>query len=472
MRIRDEMDECFLVLSGPRYHTRPCSFPGTTRRMENARVTISRGFVAAALSGLLLASCSKSDQEAPAKEAPSGAQPAAGGSTLVINTNTSDPAPKAAFEQLIGKFEAEHPDIEVELNVFDHESYKTSVRNFLSSEAPDVITWFAGNRMKAFVDLGLLEDVSDLWKPAAGAPEGGQGLTRSMSKSLGPMTVDGKQYGVPYTYYQWGIYYRRDLFELHGLAVPETWDELLAVCKALKAKDIAPFTIGTKYLWTAAGWFDYLNLRINGLAFHQDLMQGKVPYTHDRVKAVFDEWRTLIDAGYYVDNHAAYSWQEAQAFLYQGKAAMYLIGNFLVPNLPDDARDNIAYFPFPSITPNVGKFEDAPIDTLHIPARAKNKAAARKFLAFAARPAIQSAMNETLGQLPPHQDATVKDDRFLQAGAKVLGAAEGLAQFYDRDTDPEMAKIGMKGFQEFMVKPDRRDAILERLDKARQRIFE
>lgn len=459
------MDEWFRVLTRARYHTRPCSFLDPTRRMENAHVMTSRGSVAAALMAtLLLASCSKSGQEAPADQAQSVTKTPPASSTLVINTNTSDPAPKAAFDQLIAKFEAEHPDIKVKLNVFDHESYKTSVRNFLSSEAPDVITWFAGNRMKAFVDLGLLEDVSDLWAP--------DGLARSMATSLGPMTVDGKQYGVPYTFYQWGIYYRRDIFEQNGLAVPATWDELLAVCKALKEKGIAPFTIGTKYLWTAAGWFDYMNLRSNGLAFHQDLMQGKVPYTDDRVKAVFDRWRTLIDAGYYIENHATYSWQEAQAFLYQGKAAMYLIGNFLVPNLPDDVRDNIDYFPFPTIAPGAGKFEDAPIDTLHIPARAKNKAAARKFLAFAARPEIQSAMNETLGQLPPHADATVKDDRFLQAGAKVLGAAEGLAQFYDRDTDPEMAKIGMQGFQEFMVKPERRDEILERLDKARQRIFE
>jgi len=53
----------------------------------------------------------------------------------------------------------------------------------------------------------------------------------------------------------------------------------------------------------------------------------------------------------------------------------------------------------------------------------------------------------------------------------MLSASAGLAQFYDRDTSPEMAKIGMQGFQEFMVKPDQRDRILQRLDKARKRIF-
>ncbi|MCG8416818.1 MAG: ABC transporter substrate-binding protein [Proteobacteria bacterium] len=423
-------------------------------------MTHIRNGTAVTLAALLLVSCGKSEQgsqkdqtQTPDKEK----------RTLVINASTSDPKPKAAMQQLIEAFKAEHPDVEVKLNLFDHESFKTSVRNFLSAKAPDVLNWFAGNRMKVFVDRNQLEDVSDLWKQG--------GLADSMSSALSAMTINGKQYGVPYTTYQWGIYYRKDLFEQHGLSAPKTWDELLAVCKALKDKGIVPFTIGTKFLWTAAGWFDYLNLRINGLKFHLDLMDGKESYTDDRVKAVMAKWRELIDAGYYIDNHATYSWQEALPFLQQGKAGMYLLGNFLLGNLQAGELDKYGYFPFPVINPDIGIFEDAPIDTLHIPTKAKNKDDARKFLAFAANVKQQAEMNKTLGQLPLHKDAAVKDDRFLKAGADLLRNAAGLAQFYDRDTTPDMAKIGMKGFQEFMVKPERGDAILERVDKARQRIF-
>jgi len=54
--------------------------------------------------------------------------------TLVINTDTSDPAPKAAFEELIKDFEAENSDITIKWNLFDHEGYKTSIRNFLTAE--------------------------------------------------------------------------------------------------------------------------------------------------------------------------------------------------------------------------------------------------------------------------------------------------------------------------------------------------
>lgn len=112
------------------------------------------------------------------------------------------------------------------------------------------------------------------------------------------------------------------------------------------------------------------------------------------------------------------------------------------------------------------------MDTLHIPANASNKEDARKFLAYVARADVQAAMNETLSQLPVNKDSAVADDVFLKAGAEMLsGTTGGVAQFFDRDAPAEMAKAGMEGFQEFMVKPERMDKILERLEKVRERAY-
>ncbi|MBV7297243.1 extracellular solute-binding protein [Enterovibrio sp. NIFS-20-8] len=383
--------------------------------------------------------------------------------TLVINSDASDPAPKKAWAEVIEKFEETYPDIEVKYNLYDHEAYKTTIRNWLVTSPPDVVFWYAGNRMKTFVDRGLFEDVSDIWQA--------NGMDKSFASAMPAMSVKGKQYGVPYTYYQWGIYYRKDLFDKYGIPVPKTWEDLVAASKTLKENGVTPFTIGTKYLWTAAGWFDYLNMRINGLDFHIDLMDGKIPYTDPRVKAVFEKWNELVEPGYYLDNHASYSWQEAQPFLYNGDAAMYLMGNFLAANFTDQVRPNMGFFQFPVIDPNVPMAEDAPMDTIHIPAKAKNKEDARKFLEFVARPEIQTMINEAMLQIPTNNQAKPKDDEFLNAGVVMLGEAAGTAQFYDRDTDPAMAKEGMKGFQQYMVHPDRIDKILENLEKTRQRTF-
>ena len=350
--------------------------------------------------------------------------------TLVINSDQADPAPKAAFAEVVKQFEAANPDIKVKMNTFDKEAYKTAIRNWLTTEPPDVVFWYAGNRMKQFVNKGLLEDVSELWEK--------EDLNDKMSTAQPAMTIDGKQWGVPTTYYQWGIYYRKDIFQKLGIEIPKTYEEYLAACAKIKEAGIAPVTIGTKYLWTAAGWFDYMNMRTNGLDFHISLMDGKESYQDDRVKATFANWNKMVEPGYFIKDHATYSWQEALPFLLKGEAAMYLIGNFVTPQLGDQT-DIIGFFQFPIIDPKMNVGEDAPMDTVHIPAKAKNKEDARKFLAYLASPEIQTQINAAINQIPPHKDAKAADNYFLNIGIKMLSEADGQAQFFDRDTTPGMA---------------------------------
>lgn len=382
---------------------------------------------------------------------------------LVISANTSDAAPRAAFEEVVAKFKAANPDINVQFNVIEHEAYKTAIRNFLvADEGPDVGFWFAGNRMAGFVEDGLFADISDVWAE--------NGLATTMASTMPSITFDGKQYGLPYSYYQWGVYYRSDIFDANGIEVPSTFDDLLAACGTLREAGIAPVTIGTKFLWTAAGWFDYLNMRTNGLEFHIDLMLGKVKYSDERVAETMANWRRALDAGCFIENHQNYSWQEAQPPLINGEAAMYLMGNFLVPNLPEETRANLDFFQFPDIKPGMERGEDAPTDLVFVPANSQNKDNAKKFLSFLAGADNMTAINAALQQLPPHSDAKPLEDRFLSAGATMLSASK-TAQFYDRDTTPEMAKVGMQGFQDFMLNPDEVLEILEELEEERARIF-
>ncbi|NJO36984.1 MAG: extracellular solute-binding protein [Rhizobiales bacterium] len=391
--------------------------------------------------------------------------PAALAGEIVLNSDHSDPAPKKAMEELIAGFEAANPDIKVKWNNFDHEGYKSAIRNFLTADAPDVAAWYAGNRMAPFVKAGLFEDVTGLWET--------EGFNDTLKSAAASMTIDGKKWGVPYTYYQWGIYYRKDLFAANGISVPKTWAEFVAACETLNGAGIKPIAIGTKALWPTGGWFDYLDLRVNGYEFHMDLTAGKVPYTDPKVKAVFEKWSDLIKAGAFIDNHAALDWQDALPQMVQGKAAMYLMGNFIVAPLKEAGLTDktLGFFQFPEITPGVPMAEDAPTDTFHIPSGAKNKEDAKKFLAYLASADAQSKMNATLGQLPVNNKSSAPEDSFLKDGFTMLSGAYALAQFYDRDAPAEMAKAGMEGFQEFMVQPDNLDAILARLEKARQRIY-
>ncbi len=381
---------------------------------------------------------------------------------LVINSNQSNPQVKAAYTKLVEDFKKQNPDLEVVFNTVEHEGYKTAIRNWLTTAPPDIVFWFSGERMKAFVDRGLFEDVSDLWKK--------NNWSEAFKSTESALTVNGKQWGIPTVYAFWGVFYRKDIFEKLGIEIPKTWEEFVAVAKKLKENNIIPFTIGTKAPWTTAGWFDIIDMRVNGYDFHIQLMEGKVPYTDPKVKAVFEKWRELVDGGFYLPNNTTYSWEEGLSFLLNGKAAMILIGSFIAQATPKDMIDKIGFFPFPTINPGVVKGEDAPVDSMNIPAKAKNKAGGRKFLEFMATPEVQQEGAAAVGSLPANLNTKPPEDPLLQAGVELLKDAKS-AQFYDRDTDPEMATEGMKGFQEFMIFPDRLDSILKRLEKKRQRIY-
>lgn len=380
-----------------------------------------------------------------------------------------DPIPLAAMQALIADFEAANPDIKVELNNFDHESYKTAIRNFLSADSPDLANWYAGNRMAPFVNAGQFMDVSDVWSD--------NGLYESLAASVQSMTIDGKQWGVPYTYYQWGIYYNRDAYAAAGVDLPGedgvTWAQFLENCEKFAAADIDCVTTGTSALWPGAGIFDYLSLRTNGYDWHMQLTAGEIPWTDDSVRAVFAEFAKIQP--FLTSNHAAIDWQDAAALLVQGQAANYVMGNFAVGVFKEGGmtNDNLGFMVFPEITPGIPRAEEAPTDTVHIPAGAQNVEDAKTFLAFVASADAQTKWNAAVGQLPTNNGASVNvEDPFLLAGFEMLSTAEGgIAQFFDRDAPAEMAKIAMEGFQEFMVRPENLDAILTRLESARERIY-
>ena len=57
------------------------------------------------------------------------------------------------------------------------------------------------------------------------------------------MTIAGRQWGVPYTYYQWGVYYRKDIFEQMGMRYQQTGRFHCGLCK------IEGWRRNTNYHW-------------------------------------------------------------------------------------------------------------------------------------------------------------------------------------------------------------------------------
>jgi len=385
---------------------------------------------------------------------------------IFYNSNRSDPAVRALDEKLVAMFNEMNPETPVDHSTVDHEGFKQAIRAYLVAEpAPDVMTWFAGNRARFFIDKGLILDISDVWEDAGWNEDYPKGF-QAMS------TVDGKQYFLPSDWYWWAVFYRKSIFEENGITPPETWDELLTVCDTLDGAGIIPITIGTKFRWTAAAWFDYINMRVNGPQFHLDLMLGKESYDDPRVAAVFEKWNELFEHNCFIEDAAAYSWQEAVDPLNQGDAAMYLMGQFIMDTVAEDVKDDMDFFQFPIIDPDVPIGEDAPTDGWFMSVNAKNVEGGKEFLKFLGSVEAQTLMVEELGRLPVHTGVD-KDlfDPMQQKGLDMINKADLVVQFYDRDTTPEMADVGMNGFMSFWDDPSLAPDVMAELEAARQEIF-
>ena len=385
--------------------------------------------------------------------------------TLAVNIAYKGAVQRAVWQSTLDEFKKANPDVDIKVSFVEEEAYKVQLPGWLSTQAPDIINWHNGERMAFYASRGLLEDLSADWK------KNNWDATYASTKEAS--SWQGKQYSTPTVYYSWGMFYCKDLFKKAGIAAePKSWDEFLEACKKLKAAGIAPVAVGGRDAWTLAGWFDYLDLRINGNAFHQQLMAGDIAYTDPRVKKVYSAWKSLIDNKVFIDNALSYDLDGAQPFLFQGKAAMMLMGTFIAKGFPAKLAPEMGYFQFPIIDATVPTAEEGPTESIHIPAKARNKAEAHRFIAFVGTPAISAKLAEGLGSLPANSQSPAPTDPISRTGFEILSNAKGgIAQFYDRDMTKEMADEGMKGMQKFISDPSKIDDVLNELEQSRKRIY-
>ena len=176
------------------------------------------------------------------------------------------------------------------VNAVATEQFRAQLSTYLTSATPpDVIGWLAGSVARDYAAKGLLLDVSDMWT--------GDGACATFSPALKELSSDasGKQIFIPTSYYWWSIFYKKSAFEKWGVTPPSNWDDFIALCETLKGKGVNPLTNGIGSTpWMASGWFDYLNLRINGAQFHRQLLAGEHSFEDPKVVSVLDEYKRLI----------------------------------------------------------------------------------------------------------------------------------------------------------------------------------
>jgi multiple sugar transport system substrate-binding protein/raffinose/stachyose/melibiose transport system substrate-binding protein len=148
------------------------------------------------------------------------------------------------------------------------------------------------------------------------------------------------------------------------------------------------------------------------------------------VRAVFEKWRELFDHNCFIDNAAAYSWQEGLDPLNQGDAAMYLMGQFILDSTAEEVKDDMDFFRFPIIDPAMPIGEDAPTDGYFMSVNANNVDGGKEFLSFMGSAEAQEVVVQELGRLAVNPDVDPSLYNPMRTGTYEVGEHTWEVLFY------------------------------------------
>ncbi len=410
-----------------------------------SRRTMLKGIAGVSLASgpALLAACGGTS--------PSTTTPAKLGGSMTFGSNASDPAPKKGVEIVNAAF-TKATGVTVKTNTVDHGTFQDQISSYLQGTPDDAFTWFSGSRMRFFAAQGLATPIDDVWDKVKG------NFTQGFADAV--KGDDGHFYGIPTDYYPWAVFYRKSVFQEKGYQIPTDWAAFKALCAKMKQDGLVPLALGDKDGWPSQGWFDILNLRLNGYDFHTQLLTGKHKWTDPRVSKVFSTWAEVT--GYYTPGLAGTIWQDAANTLVKKQAGMMLMGLFIsqqftATGVQSDIED-LDFFAFPNLGTqyDAEKALDAPIDIVMAskksPALGKDLANIKAYMDFWSKGTTQLTwITNAPGNIAAAKDTdTGSYSALLKKGVEIVSSAKKITQYFDRDSRPDFA--GPNGMQSFLLR--------------------
>lgn len=363
------------------------------------------------------------------------------------------------FEKIVADFEAANPDIDVVINNVPEPD--TAIRTLLvKDKTPDVLTLNGNGNFGDLSKACIFADLSEL--PAA------KRVIPSVQDILNGLgTCHGNETnGLPFANNASGVLYNPEIFAKYGVAVPETWDDLIAAADTFKANGVNPFFMTLKDAWTVLP--SYVNLAGNLMPadFFDDVRSaGWTPATGQfsfekngseaatKLAKLFSYAQPGADGAGYDDGNAAFG---------AGESAMYLQGSFAIPAIRAANPDaKIASFPYPTTNDPAKNTLVSGVDvTLAIGKDTKHPVEAKKLVDYLMSPAVLDYYAAAQSSLTPVTDAAASTDPAL-AGMQGFFTDGRVIGYFDHHVPASIPLPAL--LQQFIIDKDQ-PAFLNRMD--------
>jgi raffinose/stachyose/melibiose transport system substrate-binding protein len=380
---------------------------------------------------------------------------AATGLTLAVGTAAADttvkwlhievnPAQVKIWDEVARAYEAAHPGVKVEMQFLENEAYKAKLPTILQSkDRPHVIYSWAGGVLKAQIEAGVLEDITDQVK----------GYSDTITPAaLAAFTQNGHVYGLPIALSQVGFLYNKELLAKANVdaAKIKTWDDLLGAVKALKAAGVTPIVVGGADKWPLHFYWTHLAVRSGGRAAFDAALRGDnggfEGETFQKSGALFKQ---LVDLQPFQNGFLGFKNPQAVGYFGDGKAAMtlaistvYHLQRALAADKVGLGEDKIGWFDFPVVQGGKGE----PTDTLGgITGWLITKGAPKEatdFLKFFISKDVQTKLAAGNFLIPVVKGAEVGlNNTFMKQIADNLAKSNYHQNFYDQSLGPSVGRV-------------------------------
>lgn len=277
--------------------------------------------VVAAMLGGLLAACAPTAPTTQPTEppVPVAETPAPESSTDEVVTLTmwgNHPEWKDRVTPIIAAFEAEHPNIKIELDQKPTDQYAVALNTALAGgDAPDLIGFYPGPALAEAANSGQILDLT-----------GKIDIDRLTPSGQAASKVGDKVYGVPAMgAYTVGLFYHKKLFEENGLKPPTTWEELRDVSEKLEAAGITPMIMPAKDAVIPFFFYIMAANSILGPDGYEKLTRGEIKLTDEQLVQAAQLTKDM--AQYFQEGYLSTSYAEGKALFARGLGAMMIGGS-------------------------------------------------------------------------------------------------------------------------------------------------
>lgn len=356
--------------------------------------------------------------------------------------------PKFSYlNKLIEEFEAANPDIDIVADCVLNDSYKEKIRVLVSTDdLPDVFFSWSGAFGENLTKSGRVLALDDV---IAADPEWADQIVESQ---WAPFNYDGKQYGAPWSMDGKAFFYNVDVFNELGLEVPETLEELYAVCETLKENGYdEPISAGFSAQWAVSHYLGTICQRVVDPEVLANDYVGGGDFTDEGYITALNVFKDLSQ--YMTVDPCSVDHEFARNVFIMGVSPICYMQLAEIKYVRDDAEFEYAFFNFPAVEGgkgDPGQLTGAP-EGMMISATAEPEVqeAAIKFMKFIISKEGGYRMIAETGEISCVQgawDETNCDAKQLEAIDLILASTEP-AVWQDCATDATIANAFMAGGQ-------------------------